>query len=172
MQAWYALYTKPHKEPSVEQLLALKGLSTYLPMLPKVRGGRRLQTLEPLFPCYLFVRADLDVIGFSTIRWTPGLRNVVTGADGPAIVDEALIDHIQLRLAQKEFVHSAAHDLFKQGERVRVKGFPFDQFDAVFEGYLPGAARARVLLYILGQQTPVEIAVERLQKASPLRPAR
>ncbi len=172
MQAWYALHTKPHKETAVEQLLALQGLSTYLPRLPKAQRGRRLQTSEPLFPCYVFVRAALELIGVSTLRWTPGLRDVVSGAEGPAGVDEVMIHHVQRRLADKAFVHSAAHEAFKQGERVRVRGYAFDQLDAVFDGYLPGAARARVLIYLLGQQRSVEVATDRLPKASTLRPAR
>ena len=169
MHSWYALYTKPHKENSLEKILSLRGITTYLPMLPKVQHGRCLDKMEPLFPCYLFAKLDLDVIGLGSLRWTPGLRDIVSGAEGPARVDEAIIDHLKMRLTEKDILRSAAHDRFKPNEPIRLKGSLFDDLAVVFERYLPGAARARVLVHILGRATSVDVAVEMMQKASNLK---
>lgn len=145
---------------------------TYLPMLPKVQHGRRLTKLEPLFPCYLFAKLDLSETGLNSLCWTHGLRDIVHGAQGPAVVDEAIIDHIHLRLSQQAFFRSAAHDRFHPDERVRLKGHAFEDLDVIFERYLPGEARARVLVYILGRATPTEVDIELIRKASPLTPVR
>ena len=169
MQHWYALHTKPRKENSLNQILTHRGITTYLPLLPKVHHGQRIAITEPLFPGYLFARLDLDIVNFGSLRWTPGLRDVVSGAEGPAPVGEAIIAHIQQRLAQGEILRSAAHERFKPQERVRLKGQPFEDLDVVFDHYLPGEARARVLMYILGRATPTEVAIDALQKASSLR---
>ena len=169
MQYWYALHTKPRKERSLSENLSARDLETYLPLLPRVHGGRRLASTEPLFPNYLFARFDLDTLNFASLRWTPGLRDVVSGAEGAAPVGDDVIEHIRTRLAQGQITRSAAHDRFKAHEPVRVKGHPFDDLDAVFEHYLPGEARARVLLHILGRATPTDIPVELLEKTSPLR---
>ena len=169
MQHWYALHTKPRKENSLNQILTYRGMTTYLPLVPKVRNGQRLKSTESLFPCYLFARLDLDAVPFDSLRWTPGLRDVVSGAEGAAPIDDAIIDHIQLRITQKEISRSAAHERFRPQERVRLKGYTFEDLDIVFDHYLPGEARAQVLMHILGRATPAEVAVDMLQKTSNLR---
>ena len=169
MDRWYALHTKARSEKLLSHLLALQYISVYLPQVPMVRHGRRLATTEPLFPCYLFARFDLDAVSFTRFRWTPGLRDVVHGAEGPAPVDDVVIEHIQQRIARNEIVRSAAHERFWPQDRVRLKGDVFADLDVVFDQYLPGEARARVLIQILGRTTSVDVAVDALQKASALR---
>jgi transcriptional antiterminator RfaH len=169
MYRWYALHTKPRNEHTLSQLLTLKGITVYLPQVPKVGHGHRLTATEPLFPSYLFANIDLDTISFVSLRWTPGLRDVVNAADGPAPVDDEIIEHIQKRLVDKEILRSAAHERFRPNERVRLKGNTLEDLNVVFDHYLPGEARARVLIHILGRETPAEVAIDSLQKASALR---
>src|SRR5689334_11242476 len=169
MHRWYALHTKPRSENTLSQLLALKGIMVYLPQVPKIGHGHRQKVTEPLFPSYLFANIDLDTLSFASFRWTPGLRDVVNAADGPAPVDDSIIEHIQKRLADKDVLLSAAHERFRPHERVRLKGNTLEDLNVVFDHYLPGEARARVLIHILGRKTPAEVAIDSLQKASALR---
>ena len=83
MKHWYALYTKPHKEHQVSSILESQGFKTYLPTI-QVRKNSRRKT-RPFFSCYLFIRMD-PVDALPEVRWTPGLRRIVSFGQQPAIV--------------------------------------------------------------------------------------
>ena len=78
MEAWYALYTKPKQEALVARQLGQQGLLAFFPQYTeRRRAGSRVQSL---FPCYLFVRADLAQVGLSALQWTPGAGQPGMGA--------------------------------------------------------------------------------------------
>ena len=85
---WCALYTKPHKERQVGGFLESKGYEVYVPGIRVRRRGR--ERLELLFSCYLFARLNGsgDV---SSVRFTPGLRRIVSFGGEPAIVPDEVI---------------------------------------------------------------------------------
>jgi len=60
--AWYVIHTRSHCETIVEKALQRKNLEIFLPRLtvPSRRRDRKLMLDLPLFPGYLFVRADLQ----------------------------------------------------------------------------------------------------------------
>ena len=82
MKHWYALYTKPHKEQRVCSSLESKGFETYLPTVKIRKNGN--YKVRPFLSCYLFVRVDHSN-GLFSLRWTPGLRRVVSSGDQPVV---------------------------------------------------------------------------------------
>jgi len=170
MQHWYALHTKPRQEQQVSQILAGKGLETYLPTLAvtRVRRGHRARMTQPLFPCYLFARFDLDAVGISAVQWTPGLRNLVAFGGEPAVVDERVIALIQTRLAEGRVSATLDRCKFRAGDRVRITAGPFSDLHAVFDRPMSGALRAKILIRVLGRLVNAEVDMDSLEKASPL----
>jgi len=161
MEHWYTLYTKPHKEQQVSSFLESKGFETYLPLIQVRKRGREKSV--PFFSCYLFVRVGPSN-GLSSLRWTPGLRRIVSFGDQPALVDERVISFIKQRLAEIEESGCAAHP-FKPGDRVVVTSGPLRDFKAVFDRSLSSRDRARVLVDFLGRWTPCEVEIDSLEKA-------
>ena len=161
MERWYALYTKPRKEYHVNSFLESKGYETYLPTIRVRKNGKEKTT--PFFSCYLFIRMDAS-LDFSHVRWTPGLRAIVSFGGQPAAVAEDAICLMKERLAQMQESGYPTH-LFKPGDCVVIKSGPLRDFEGVFDRSLSSRDRARVLVDFLGRWTPCEVEIDCLEKA-------
>ena len=157
---WCALYTKPHKERDVGSFLESKGYEVYLPAILVKRRGRKRPV--PFFSCYLFARLDGSA-GFSSVRWTPGLRSVISFDHQPAIVPDDVISLLKERLARMQESRHLTHP-FKPGDRVTVRSGPLADFEGVFEQGLSSRDRARILLDCLGRWTRCEVDIDSLKK--------
>ncbi len=160
MKHWYALYTKPHKEQQVCGFLESKDFETYLPTVKMRKNGKG--KVMPFFSCYLFVRVDPSN-GLFSLRWTPGLRRVVSFGDQPAIVNDNVVSFLRQRLAEIEESGYEAYR-FKPGDRVVMTCGPLRDFEAVFERGLSSGQRARILVDFLGRWTRCEVEIDRLKK--------
>ena len=60
MSKWYVVLTKPKQEERAEEHLAAQDREVFLPrvQLEKMRKGKRVDVVEPLFPGYLFVNVE------------------------------------------------------------------------------------------------------------------
>jgi len=161
MEAWYALYTKPHQEHLVVDQLAQRGVEAFFPrFVERRRAGNRVQAL---FPGYLFVRADLEVVGQSLLRWTPGLRGVVSFAGVPARVPDEAVALVRKQLARLEAAGGFVKARFQPGERVRLKEGPLAGLEAVFEGPAGPTDRVRILIRFLGQANRAVVPEDSLE---------
>src|SRR5439155_23717757 len=84
---WFALLVKPRHEKVTEQVLANKGLETFLPLRTRLRryGSRQRQSQLPLFPGYLFCRFDPQAS--LLVLSTPSVNRVVGAGRRPLPVD-------------------------------------------------------------------------------------
>lgn len=154
LKRWYALYTKPNREHQVNALLQGQGIETYLPTVQCKARRRDRPDRVVFFPCYLFARVDFEVTPRSAIDWMPGVQRIVRSGDRPTVVADEIVESIRLRLMGIKEVH---HQLFKQGDRVRITSGPLRDLEAIFDQSLSGNDRVRVLLDMLGRGTAVEI---------------
>jgi transcriptional antiterminator RfaH len=154
---WYALYTKPHAEHRVSESLRARNIETYLPLLQVWRARRRQMEEEALFPCYLFARIDLEVVGVSGIAWIPGLRYMVGSEGMPTPVPDVIMRHICQRL---QAMGPQGPMRLKPGDAVRVVEGPLKDLDAIFEQHLSGYERAQVLVKVLGRLTRYSLPTE------------
>jgi len=166
MKQWYTLYTKPNAEYKVQAALERQDIQTYLPeiKLPKARRG---YSCKPFFPCYLFSQVDFDVVGLSQIKWTPGLRRIVTFGDRPAPLSDKVVNLIRSKLGDIEAQGGwPAHD-FKPGDTVQITEGPLKDMLAIFKGPTTPSQRVQVLLNFLGHASRVQVDVTDLKKADP-----
>jgi len=161
--AWYLIYTKPNAEYQVDRQLSGQGLDTYLPTVRSARP-RRGHTTEPLFPCYLFVRADWTTTPLSLLRWTPGVRRVVSFDGRPAVVPDRVIAYIRQRIAALNAAGGFGPGRLHPGDTVRIVEGPLAGMEAVFEKSLSAGERARVLIAFIGQMNRAEVPTRALQK--------
>ena len=74
MQSWYLLYCKRGQLQRAQEHLERQAVNCLAPMitLEKIVRGKRTAVSEPLFPNYLFVEFDPEVIHTTTINATRG----------------------------------------------------------------------------------------------------
>jgi len=155
--AWYCARTKPkHEHISAANLRKNLQLEVFHPQLRVERATRRglVRVIEPLFPCYIFIRCVLEK-SLSDIQHTSGVSSLVRFGQNIPMIDEARIEELQ--------------ECFTAGEPMDVESrlAPADEVrivDGVFAGIrafvlrvMPARMRVQVLLDILGRPTPVEV---------------
>lgn len=115
---WWALYTRHQHERTVADTLSAKGFDVFLPAYDSVRRWKdRSKVLSlPLFPCYVFVRGDLN--RRLQIVTTPGVHMILSHGENFAAIPEMEIDAIR-RTVQGNF-RVEPHPFLKCGDRVRV----------------------------------------------------
>jgi len=152
MLLWYALRSKPHKESFLWQQMCARKIEVFYPRLKVQPVNPRSRKVRPYFPGYMFVQADLEQLGRSTLQWMPYSLGLVAFDGEPAPVPETLILAIQRRMAQIEAGGEQLEGL-QPGDPVLIRGGPFDGYQALFDARLPGNERVRVLLKLLRVQT-------------------
>jgi len=148
------LYTKPHKEQQVRNLLQEQGIETYLPTVRRKIQRRDRPERVVYFPCYLFARVDFQATPRSSIAWMPGMRRIISFGENPAVVDDEIVFLVRRRLGDIEEV---GYGKLKQGDRVRITSGPLRDLEAIFDQPLSAAHRVRVLLDVMGRMTPADI---------------
>src|SRR5690606_12602820 len=126
MEKWYTLYTKPNVEYQVAKSLAQRNIHTYLPEI-KLSNG-----CKPFFPCYLFARVDLNLVGISALQWTPGMRRVVSFGEQPTPLPDEVIALTQQGLGDMEAAGNWSVHPFKPGDPVLITAGPFKDMFAIF----------------------------------------
>ena len=152
---WFALYTKPHKEYQVRGLLRDQGVEVYLPEVRVAARRRDRRERKPFFPHYLFARLDPRDGLMARVRWTPGLRRVVSAGDRPVLVPDEVVAYVRRRLATMADV--GPEDPFRKGDVVRIVRGPFEGLDAIFDRRLSAEGRVRVFLELVSRLVAAEL---------------
>lgn len=115
---WWALYTRHQHEKAVADMLGVKGLEVFLPLYESIRRwkDRSKMLALPLFPCYVFVRAEVG--RRVQVVSTPGVHMILSHGERTALVPEEEIEAIR-RTVEGSF-RVEPHPFLKCGERVRV----------------------------------------------------
>lgn len=170
MKQWYAAHTKPNCERQVAAIMQQLGFDTFLPHL-SVPDNKNKLSWKPFFPTYLFVKADFDEVGASDLRWTPGLKYLVTFDDqSPVPVPDVTIEHLRQELSAMESVGGWEATIFEPGQKVRITQGPLRNMSALFERTLTPHGRVQILLTYLDQVRRIQIDgvdLERVETVSP-----
>ena len=154
---WFALYTKPHKEYLVRDLLSAQKVEVYLPEIAVKTRRRDRREKRPFFPHYLFACPDSRDDMIAKLRWTPGLRRIVSMGGQPVPVPDEVVQEIRRRLAT--IAQAEPEEPFRQGDVVHVMHGPFEGLDVVFDRGLSAQRRARVLLQWMSRWVAAELDV-------------
>lgn len=157
---WFALYTKPHKEHMVRDFLSAQKVQVYLPEIAVKTKRRGRRETRPFFPHYLFARPDPQDGTIAKLRWTPGLRCIVSMGERPVPVPDEVVQEIRRRLSTMAQVEP--EEQFRQGDVVRIMGGHFEGLDAVFDRSLSAGGRVRVFLQWMSRRVAAELDVEDL----------
>ncbi|MDC0727410.1 transcription/translation regulatory transformer protein RfaH [Phytobacter diazotrophicus] len=149
MQSWYLLYCKRGQLQRAQEHLQRQAVNCLTPMisLEKMVRGKRTTVSEPLFPNYLFVEFDPEVIHTTTINATRGVSHFVRFGASPAQVPSTVIH--QLSLYKPEGVTDPETPY--AGDSVIITEGALEGLQAIFKEP-DGEARSMLLLNLLNKQ--------------------
>ncbi|MGL5814171.1 transcription/translation regulatory transformer protein RfaH [Aeromonas sp.] len=153
MKKWYLAYCKPKEEARARAHLAAQGVESYYPMveIEKLRRGKRVPVREPMFPNYLFIYVDLEVIPPITLKSTRGISRIIHFGKEWSSVSSQIIYRLMSRDDSDE-ARACYARLPSQGDKVLIESGPLAGFEAI---YLEpdGEKRAILLVTLLNQET-------------------
>jgi transcriptional antiterminator RfaH len=155
--AWYCARTKPkHEHIAAANVSKRLGLEVFHPRLRLERATRRgvVRVVEPLFPCYIFVRCILE--NFSDdIRHVTGISSLVHfGHKIPAVPDDAIAELKQCFESEEPMV---VEDGVIPGLEVKIAEGVFMGFSGMVVRTLSAGQRVQILLDFLGRVTLAEV---------------
>ena len=161
---WYCVHTKPRAEVQALEHLQRQAFECLLPRIQHsvLRGGRRLRVIEPLFPRYLFLRANPAQQSLASVRSTRGALGLVRFANLPGIVPLSLIEQLH-RDTDAQGVIVQTDPSPQPGDDVIVIAGALAGLRGVYS-QARGDQRAVVLLQLLGGAQRVLLPQESLQK--------
>ena len=160
---WWVVQTKPQAEFNAIKNLESQGLSSYCPLFKSesVRGRKLKVITSPLFPRYVFVKADLAAHKkVHLIRSTRGVSQLLKVGEVPTNVTCQLIYELK-QMESEKLNETKPH--FKPGDQVKIRDGLYKDIEAVYK-MNDGVNRAVVLLSILNKETPLRIDKKTLYK--------
>jgi len=155
--AWYCARTKPkHEHIAAANLRKNLGLEVFHPRLRMERATQRgiRHIVEPLFPCYIFVRCVLEE-NSNDIRHTSGISSLVHFGRKIPTVPDTIIEELQECFEAEDLI-TVEERISPADEVVFVEG-AFAGMRAFVLRVMPAKKRVQVLLDVLGGPTPVEV---------------
>jgi transcriptional antiterminator RfaH len=152
---WYVIHTKPRQEQRALENLERQGYRAWLPTIEmeRLRRGKLVQVIEPMFSRYLFIQLDKTQSNWSPIRSTLGVNKLVSFGNVPAVVPDSLIELLrQTDGLQREF-------LLKEGDAVQFVSGPLRGVEGILQ-QRDGELRAMVLIELISQPQQVSTRIE------------
>lgn len=156
MKRWFVVNTKPKNEGRAATNLAGGGFEVLSPRLRarKLKEGKFIDVVEPMFPSYVFVRFD-PVNEYHTIKFTRGVKTVVNFNGTLVPLEDEVVDFIKGRLV--DGIGTVDQKGFVRGEKVLITAGPFKGLSGIFEQELPGYERVAILLEGINFYAKMEI---------------
>lgn len=153
---WYAVRTRPRHEKKVAAELQEKGITIYLPLLTQIRrwSDRRMVIQVPLFSCYAFVHAVLDLHLRLALYGSSGALGFVGPNNQGVPIPEAQIENIRTLMANN--VPLSPYPLLKEGQRVRIRGGALNGV----EGILAAKGEKRLVISVENLHSCFSISLE------------
>jgi transcription antitermination factor NusG len=163
---WYTYNSHPNKEEALWRQLQTNEINCYYPQLKVRPVNPRSRKIRPYFPGYLFIHADLEVVGISTLQYMPYSKGLVSFGGEIAVVPETLITSIKQRVDQINQQEAFRSDgKFQHGDKVVIEGGVLNGYEAIFDEKLSGTDRSRILIKFLNDYAKrIEISNQFLKK--------
>lgn len=152
---WYALQHKPAQGDRAVQHLQNQDITCLYPKVEveKIKAGKRIKKLEPLFPGYVFVNLEQSDPMWAKLRSTRGVLRIVSFGNRPASIGDEVIAHIKDSLDKVAELGG-----IKPGQSIELSEGPFKGLNAVFLSY-DGEERAIVLIHFMQKQQAVRVSL-------------
>ncbi len=155
--AWYCARTKPKHEHIVAANLKRNlGLEVFHPRLRMERPTRRgvVRVVEPLFPCYVFVRCNISEC-LDGVRYVNGVSSLVHFGQRIPVVPDHVVEELRQCFESEELMD--VKEQLCPGTEVTVGEGAFHGFNGIVLRVLPAKQRVQILLDFLGRTTLAEV---------------
>jgi len=170
---WFVLRVQSNKEDKVkgdlEKRIKIQGIEDFVPQIlvpsekvSEIKGGKKRVVERKIYPGYVMTEIEVGGKGeipeevWYMVRDVPGAGDFVGGDNQPIPMENSEVDKLLKEAEQGEDKPKAEID-FHNGDRVRVKEGPFENFEGVVEEVLPTSGCLKLMLTIFGRPTPVEL---------------
>ncbi len=171
-QKWYVVHTYSGYEERVEKNLKqrIKSMDTEADIaevvIPteeeiEVRNGQRHTVTKKILPGYMLVRMKMSDQSWNIVRNTSGVTGFVSSENKPVPLREEEVRRI---LKQMEAETPRVKAGFRKGQSVRVIDGPFIDFMGIVDDVNEGRGKVKVLLFLFGRETPVELDFLQVEK--------
>jgi transcriptional antiterminator RfaH len=163
---WFAVVSKPRQEKIALENLQRQGFECFLPMAENPyqrRSKKHRSIIEPLFPRYLFLKANATHQSLAPVRSTKGVINMVRFGMELAVVPDSVIHAIKSSVAPDTGLIKIQPVAVKAGDKVRVFDGPLAGISGIVQER-NSENRALILMELLGRPTKVEVDTLSLQK--------
>ncbi|MFI5265578.1 MAG: transcription termination/antitermination protein NusG [Candidatus Levyibacteriota bacterium] len=127
----------------------------------KVRGGKKENVKEKIFPGYILVKLILDDESWLLVRTTAGVTSFVGAQNKPTPVRDDEVEAIVKFVEMKDPVYKSA---FSVSQPVKIIDGPFSDQLGTIESIDEARGRLKVLMNIFGRETPVEFDFLQVEK--------
>lgn len=159
---WYVIQTQSRHEDKVETRLAGQGLETFLPRItyPSRRRDRKVILKAPLFPGYLFLRAEPDPLTFYQVIKVDGIIRLL-GHGSPAPLAAETVASIRSIVEGERPFYSWR--FLEKGKQVRVIDGPLAGVIGTITGKKEKKRRLVVAVELFKRSVAVELDDEAVE---------
>ena len=127
----------------------------------EVRNGQRQMVTKKILPGYILIQMRMSDQSWNIVRNTPGVTGFVSSGSKPVPLQEEEVSRI---LKQMETEAPKVKVGFRKGQSVRVIDGPFIDFMGVVDDINPDRGKVKVMLFLFGRETPVELDFLQVEK--------
>lgn len=162
---WHLLYCKRGQIPRAIEHLERQQVVCFTPMvtIEKLVRNKRTTVVEPLFPNYLFIQFDPEVIHTTTINSTRGVNAFVRFGKYPVNVPQEVIDTLQA--TQLSPTLYSEENVPHSGDCVLITEGVFQGIKAIYQEP-DGEARSILLLKILNSEIKKSVENKEFKKTT------
>jgi len=160
---WYAVFTIPRNEKSVEKQLNLRQIECFLPTYERQRvwkNQQRVKTVWPLFPTYLFVHIERQER--ARVLQSPGVLRIVGNHKEPLPLADSEIEFLR-----SDFCKSRVEPFAELavGQKVRVRRGIMEGLEGVLVRK-NNQQRFVITLSVINQHAAIEVPAAALEALS------
>ncbi|HEY9481013.1 MAG TPA: transcription termination/antitermination protein NusG [Candidatus Paceibacterota bacterium] len=169
---WYAIHTYAGYENAVARNLRQRIESLNLQdkifnvlvpteMKIKVKGGKRVEEEEKVYPGYILVDMVVDDESWFHVRNTPRVTGFVGSGIHPVPLTQKEIDQLLGRMDSTEVKHDIN---LAEGDAVKISDGPFKDLEGKVSEVDDSRGKVKVLVSMFGRETPVELDFLQVKK--------
>tara|TARA_A100001015_G_scaffold205223_1_gene229449 strand:+ start:54 stop:551 length:498 start_codon:yes stop_codon:yes gene_type:complete len=162
MKQWYLVQFKPNSYRIAERNLVKQGVLTFLPLLETTNRDnfKFKNNVKPLFPGYMFIEIDLNVVYWHKINNTIGVTRLVSHGGKPQEISKDVIIGLMSRCDEQGILLEPKTPVI--GDCVKLLKGAFAEFIATVET-IDSDKRIWVMMDLMGRSTRIQVAAENLK---------
>jgi transcriptional antiterminator RfaH len=159
---WFILQFKSNSHHQATKNLNRQGFETFLPLHDTTfrKSSRFINTVQPLFPGYMFIAFDRAETNWHKINYTYGVSRLITFNSNLKSIPTTFVNSLMKRYDLSGKLLPIKK--FKEGDQVKVLKGPFANFIATVETY-EADHRIWILMDIMGRKTKIQTPSDTLE---------